>query len=169
MSLENVYIFYQYANVIKKTLEKTLEIAETGKICPDVIANLQLETVSLNESLFEDFFVTKEILSEINCIYALWVNTGTQDEELLFIIFFVLNILLYILSNNYEKLSNESGFDFNKDETIFILIGQTLNDLQKQSLNAVKNSNMLNKSVENNEKIFEKVLEFGKLSQKFTK
>ena len=54
MSLENVYIFYQYANVIKKTLEKTLEIAETGKNIESILKSPSTEWQNSFQTLYAE-------------------------------------------------------------------------------------------------------------------
>ena len=172
MSLENVYTYYNYANAIEKTLQETLNISETRIINPVVISNLQLITVSLDEGISYDFLIIKEILSQINCFYALWANSGIPQDSgnfYLYIIFIILNILLNILAYNYNELASQYDIDFTSNEVNFILTGKKLFNLNRTSLNAIIDSHsklLMNNEVDN-AKTLEAVFQFGRLSEKF--
>jgi hypothetical protein len=169
MSQENVFLFYNYAEVVNETLKVALQFFENNNIEPEVVSKLQLKTVSLEDVLNEDFNIIKFILSEINNYFALWLNSGTYEYFLIFIIVIVLNILLEILSLNYTTLASQSGIDFNQDEVSFILVGQVLNNTKNNALRLVKKSSISNSVVEDKEKIVESVLGFNELSSKFSK
>jgi len=168
MSQENVFLFYSYAELVNQTLNAAVNFAQDDKVCQNVVADLQLQTVSLKENIGNDFLIIKFILSEINNLFALWVHTGIPKDLTLFVIVIVLLLLLEVLSLNYTTLATQSGFDFNSDEVKFILIGQTLETTKNNGVKLVRNSSVLNLPVDNKDKLVESVLAFGNLSTKIS-
>ena len=169
MSQENVFLFYSYAEIVNETLNATVKFAEDDNVDPDVVADLQLETVGLKENIGDDFLIIKLILSEINNLLALWVHTGIPKDLSLFVIVIVLILLLELLSLNYSALAKQSGFDFNYDEVKFILVGQTLDTVRNNAVKLVRNSSVVNSVVDDKEKLVESILTFGKLGTKFSR
>jgi hypothetical protein len=172
MTQFNVFLYYSYADAVNQTLQTILTLPEFNlKLDPVVVSKLQLQTVSLEYEpyLGEDFLFIKTILSDINNLLALWVNTGVPEEDfVVFIIDIILILLLELLFNNYNELENICGFDFDRDELKFILIGQSLENDRNNAVKLVKNSSVMNLVVDDKEKLVESVLAFGNLSSKFS-
>jgi len=169
MSQENVFIFYNYSNAVYQTLVALVDFVNLNKVDPEVASKLQLQTISLEDNINTDFILIKSILSEINNSYALWVHTGIPDDiTVIFSIISLIIISLSILVQDYNTLATQFGFDFNLNETIFILLGATLNETKNNALQLVKKSNILHTS-EHYEKAIDHILINKGLSDRFSK
>jgi hypothetical protein len=123
MTLNDIYIYYQYSNCIVKTKGLINFSLKTNKFDPIKCAELQLLTISLNNNDNDIFLTIKFILNIIGSYLAAFSQSGISesDLELLIEIDFVLYLLSYILSYSYQELAIANNQDFSVSEIDYIL------------------------------------------------
>jgi len=161
MSYQNVFIYYDYANVIKGTLDSIILFNSEKEVTPSVVSEIQLKTVRLEDSDIFVLVIIKEVLTLIGSALALFASSNTYDPFQLFSLIFLLNILLFLLSLLYLDLSTQSGFNFSPSDINFILVGEYISTIQTNSL--VESSNL--NTPKDPSDLFNSVLSYGRLRE----
>jgi hypothetical protein len=105
--MTTVNYYYDYAFCINKTLNAFRRALNKG-FDSKIGSELQLLTISLNDSKINIFITIKFLLNIVNSIYAQNCvdNKSTPVIELAFIIFF-LNIILFAIKQNYKIIAQK--------------------------------------------------------------
>ena len=155
--MTTVNYYYDYAFCINKTLNEFTRALNKG-FDSKIGSELQLLTISLNDSKTNIFISIKILLNIINSIYAQNCvdNKSTPVIELSFIIYF-LNIILFAIKENYKITAQKNKINFNDDQINYIF--NFNNNITKNNLlefkNIIKNNKLSPRwnNLNNNKKV----------------
>lgn len=150
MSFRELNLYYQYANCISETNNFYKKSLITKKFSPEEASNLQLLSISLqnsNDDSNEYFMLMKELLNIINSYSAQFSQTEFEslDYALIEEIIFVLYLLIKILESYYKELSDSHQQNLIMTQIEFILEGIPLLFLPNKELKSLNDVNNIDK------------------------